>query len=642
MSSESLVSLRNARLRLGTHFEMVIPNWEVSTGSRIALIGESGVGKSTLLSLLCGLRLPDEGEVWVLGAPLHAMTEAERSSWRATNLGLITQPFGLLRHLSAQENVTVPLHLGIRADQSTSQLPNLTLDDLGLPQRINARPDQLSQGERQRVAICRALAGYPPLIIADEPTAHLDTQTASIAYQAFDTSLESSSCRGLIVVTHRPELCHDFTQMIDVSQWTRAQPVLTSNIHDSESTLSDTSNHASHHASIHASNHTQIWTKFAIWLAARALLHYRWRTLALSLTLGLALALIGGSHLAIKEYEAQLNARANHTPLVIGAAGSRYDLVLSSLFLRGNTLRDYPMALVKETQALGLGIAVPLHLKWTASGAPLVGTQLEYFEQRSLQVKIGRLPLMIGEVVLGSSIAQQLKLTVGQELLSDQGDLYDLAASYPQKLSIVGILHEQHSPDDEAIFCDMKTAWMIEGLGHGHREAKGGEVLNAAEVMDQGGRTAQKERVHFHGDPTQFPMSALLFFPDSARAQSLLRGKLSRNPLIQVQISTDVMDELLSFIVRFGALIEGIGVILLIAAIFLFLLILWLSAELRRDEWLNLRRLGVRKVQIFMLAGYELIGMVILGMTCGYVLLTIIIRFAPILLAWLTQGAISL
>ena len=98
MSSESLVSLRNVRLRLGTHFEMVIPNWEVSTESRIALIGESGVGKSTLLSLLCGLRLPDEGEVWVLGAPLHAMTEAERSSWRATNLGLITQPFGLLRH----------------------------------------------------------------------------------------------------------------------------------------------------------------------------------------------------------------------------------------------------------------------------------------------------------------------------------------------------------------------------------------------------------------------------------------------------------------------------------------------------------------------------------------------------------------
>ncbi|MEA9390846.1 putative ABC transporter ATP-binding protein YbbA [Acerihabitans sp. TG2] len=177
----------------------------VKPAQTIALIGESGSGKSTLLGILAGLDDGSEGDVWLLGQSLAKLDEEQRAALRAKSVGFVFQSFMLVPTLTTLENVQLPALLrGESERQSRGQAVDL-LEKLGLAQRLNHLPAQLSGGEQQRAALARAFSGRPQILFADEPTGNLDRKTGDrIADLLF--SLNHDYATTLILVTHDTQL----------------------------------------------------------------------------------------------------------------------------------------------------------------------------------------------------------------------------------------------------------------------------------------------------------------------------------------------------------------------------------------------------------------------------------------------------
>ncbi|PRD17279.1 putative ABC transporter ATP-binding protein YbbA [Pantoea coffeiphila] len=177
----------------------------VKPAETIALIGESGSGKSTLLGILAGLDDGSEGEVMMLGQPLHKMDEEQRAELRAKNVGFVFQAFMLVPTLNALENVQLPALLRGESDRQSREQAAQLLGQLGLGQRLSHLPAQLSGGEQQRVALARAFNGRPALLFADEPTGNLDRKTGDrIADLLFSMNRDLGTT--LVLVTHDEQL----------------------------------------------------------------------------------------------------------------------------------------------------------------------------------------------------------------------------------------------------------------------------------------------------------------------------------------------------------------------------------------------------------------------------------------------------
>lgn len=173
--------------------------FEVEAGETVAIVGASGSGKSTLLGLLAGLDEPSQGKVIALDQDIFALDEDGRAQWRARHVGFVFQAFLLLPHMTALENVMLPLELAGRSD--AGRVAREWLERVGLADRANHYPRTLSGGEQQRVAIARAFASRPPLLLADEPTGSLDHATGErIIDLLFELNREAGAT--LLLVTH--------------------------------------------------------------------------------------------------------------------------------------------------------------------------------------------------------------------------------------------------------------------------------------------------------------------------------------------------------------------------------------------------------------------------------------------------------
>jgi len=196
----------------------------VKPAETLALIGESGSGKSTLLGILAGLDDGSEGEVMMLGQPLHKMNEEQRAELRAKNVGFVFQSFMLVPTLNAQENVQLPALLRGESDRQSREQATALLAQLGLGERLSHLPAQLSGGEQQRVALARAFNGRPALLFADEPTGNLDRKTGDrIADLLF--SMNRDYATTLILVTHDEQLaarCDRRLRLRDGKLWEEA------------------------------------------------------------------------------------------------------------------------------------------------------------------------------------------------------------------------------------------------------------------------------------------------------------------------------------------------------------------------------------------------------------------------------------
>jgi putative ABC transport system ATP-binding protein len=173
-----------------------------------AIVGRSGSGKTTLLNLIAGLDDPTRGDVWMLGRKLHDLDESQRLTLRRETLGFVFQSFGLLPLLTAAENVGVPLRMRNLGRQEREERVAEALDWVGLTRRAKHRPYELSGGEQQRVAIARALAARPEIILADEPTGQLDSQTGRRILDLLRRLVKEREIT-MVVVSHDPQVMQE-------------------------------------------------------------------------------------------------------------------------------------------------------------------------------------------------------------------------------------------------------------------------------------------------------------------------------------------------------------------------------------------------------------------------------------------------
>ncbi len=181
---------------------------ELFSGQMSAIVGRSGSGKTTLLNLIAGLDEPTEGAVWIDGEPLNALTEQQRLALRRDRIGFVFQAFGLLPLLSAEENVGVPLRMRHLSARERQERTISALEWVGLRDRMDHRPYELSGGEQQRVALARALAARPQFILADEPTGQLDSQTGRRIIGLL-RRLVTEHDITVVIVTHDPQVMEE-------------------------------------------------------------------------------------------------------------------------------------------------------------------------------------------------------------------------------------------------------------------------------------------------------------------------------------------------------------------------------------------------------------------------------------------------
>jgi putative ABC transport system ATP-binding protein len=181
-------------------------SFQAHSGEFVALVGPSGSGKTTMLSILAALLIPSGGEVFIDGQELSKMSEAERVKLRRSRIGFTFQSNNLIPYLTAQENVEFMLRLNDRLDKVSRLRAEELLARLGLEERLHNLPAQMSGGQQQRVAIARALIHNPAVVLADEPTASLDTERATQVVQTFAALIHENDRAG-IMVTHDLRMC---------------------------------------------------------------------------------------------------------------------------------------------------------------------------------------------------------------------------------------------------------------------------------------------------------------------------------------------------------------------------------------------------------------------------------------------------
>lgn len=215
-----MINLTNIAFRYSnSDFRLEVDKLAFQSGSKTAIIGPSGFGKTTLLNLISGIYIPQKGSVVVNEKDISSMTDAERRTFRLTNIGFVFQDFKLLDYLKVLDNILLPFRINkvLKLKTPVRNRAKEIASMLNIEDKLTKYPDKLSQGERQRVAICRALLNDPPIILADEPTGNLDPENKKkIMSILFDYVQDRGS--SLITVTHDHELLKGFDRVVDFKE----------------------------------------------------------------------------------------------------------------------------------------------------------------------------------------------------------------------------------------------------------------------------------------------------------------------------------------------------------------------------------------------------------------------------------------
>jgi putative ABC transport system permease protein len=364
-------------------------------------------------------------------------------------------------------------------------------------------------------------------------------------------------------------------------------------------------------------------------LAWRYLLWHRWKTAILVLAVTLVIYVPLGLQLVVQQTATDMTARADHSPLLLGSRGSPLELVLNSLYFSADQPQVVDYGQLETLRGSGLVEAIPLYVRFHSQGYPIVGTNLDYFAFRGLQIARGRPMVGLGEAVIGARVAQRLGLGAGDAIVSSPESVFDLAGVYPLKMPVVGVLAPAYSQDDDAIFVDVKTAWIIQGLGHGHQDLARPEaaasvlkkeddriVANAALVQYNEITPDNIDSFHFHGDDGSNPLTAILPIPKDDKARVLILGRYQSDPALQMVQPRKVMDELLDTVFAVQRYVLVAMALVGAATAAVVLLVFLLSLRARRAEMDTLFRLGGSSVAIgsLMLAEMAIVLLLSVGL----------------------------
>jgi putative ABC transport system ATP-binding protein len=218
--SKNLIELNHVTksfpLASGTFRALKNVNLSIQKGQLVAVTGKSGSGKSTLLNIIAGIDKPTEGSVSINGIRVDKLSENELASWRGKNIGVVFQFFQLLPTLTILENVLLPMDFcNSYPKKERKERALMLLDQVNIKEQADKLPSSLSGGQQQRAAIARALANDPPVIIADEPTGNLDSQTATSIFELFAALTRAG--KTVIIVTHEKEFSAYFENVIAIA-----------------------------------------------------------------------------------------------------------------------------------------------------------------------------------------------------------------------------------------------------------------------------------------------------------------------------------------------------------------------------------------------------------------------------------------
>jgi putative ABC transport system permease protein len=358
----------------------------------------------------------------------------------------------------------------------------------------------------------------------------------------------------------------------------------------------------------------------SLYIAWKYIGFYRARTATLIACVTLIAILPLALELLLVESERQLLSRAESTPLLLGSRGSSLDLVMNSLYFDDETPELISMSAAEEIDASGLATPVPLYINFQAREFPIVGTTLDYFDFRGLHIAQGRQLALLGETVIGAEVAERLGLAPGDTLLSSPQILFDLAGVYPLKMQVVGVLARSYTADDLAVLVDLKTAWVVQGLVHGHEDLSrtkdesviirrsGDNVIANAKLVEYTEITPHNiDTFHFHGSADDYPLTVVLVLPNDERSGTILRGRyLDAATPHQLIVPGEVIDGLLANIFRIKSLLDAVILIVGIATALALILVFSLSLRLRQREIRTVFRIGGSRSTIARLLAAEI------------------------------------
>ena len=372
----------------------------------------------------------------------------------------------------------------------------------------------------------------------------------------------------------------------------------------------------------------------AFYLAWRYLTFNRTKAFLLAGAIALVAFVPWALQIIVDRASEELLARAEHTPLVLGSRKSALELTLSTLYFRTAKGDQFQFGELGSIDTSGLGTAIPIHCKFSAREFPVVGTSLDYFPFRRLKLEEGRNFSLLGECIVGSQVAQRLNLKPGAPLVTTPENAFDIAGEYPLKMKVAGVLAPSWSPDDNAVFVDIKTAWIIEGLGHGHQElnpasnpndvlaSDGTNIVASASVFQYQEITPKNmASFHFHGDNSNFPLTSAIVVPNDAKAGTILQGRyLDTDATAQLVDPMKVIDGLMQTVFAVRAFVVVLILLVSIATCVTTVFVVMLSLRLRKGEFQTMARIGASRRFILALPAIEVTIVIVVAILAAGVL----------------------
>lgn len=372
-------------------------------------------------------------------------------------------------------------------------------------------------------------------------------------------------------------------------------------------------------------------------LALAHLKYHKGRSALLVIIFSILMAIPVLADLSSRIAEDHLLSRAQETPLIFSAPGSRLDAALGALFFKGETTADLTMADYDQLLEIDLALPLPVLRSGTAGGYSVVGTDLEYLQFRALELAEGRKFVQLGDAVVGARVAETLDLAPGNTITTDTTRIFELAGTYPVRLNVVGVLRATGTTDDFSVFIDLRTGWIATGLGHGHQDLA--TVTDQSVILSRDGNSVianakLKEFIeftnetragfHFHGAPENFPLSALILAPYSDRNAAFLQGRVADQygETRQIFRPLSVIEELLQDVFRIGTILQVMIAVMAAAALLAVSMVVSLSLKMRKREFEIARQIGADRSAIPFQVFLELALLVLIAaFVCGLIAL---------------------